>query len=301
MKNKLTVSIVSIFLSTSSQAEIISTSIPSMVGKYNYVYDSRTVPFDMGVRFSSINSAKIVLKAQGINALAQVCNTIVTGPYSSSYSCMDYYESPKAFYRLSSEAYTETGNIVVDSTGWNTTSADLSETSHLLDGKGTLTLAIQQLDFHGYITLSPLLYINDISLVIDGVVSSDQTAPSKDCVEIEGTGTVSSNLDIHLPLIEFNSDDLDAKNWIDLEYLGTNAENKHVWGRKAEGNHDTNICSETIGTGTVLLNTDLFMPSMNFDTGNGIQNIWAKLKYLGKNDKGQLLWQLKDNGYGFNQ
>jgi hypothetical protein len=44
---------------------------------------------------------------------------------------------------------------------------------------------------------------------------------------------------------------------------------------------------------------DLFIPSLNFETLHGNQNIWGKLIYLGTNSKEQHLWQLKD--YGFNQ
>jgi len=102
MKKIITI-IVSIFLSTASQAEMISVSIPALKDQYEYLNDSRAVTFDMGVRFSSITSASIKLTAQGVDGLAQVCNTIVTGLYSSSYSCMDYRESPKAFYQISSE------------------------------------------------------------------------------------------------------------------------------------------------------------------------------------------------------
>ncbi|MCF6202393.1 MAG: hypothetical protein L3J59_01815 [Methylococcaceae bacterium] len=295
---KITI-LVSLFLSTVSQAEIISKSIPSFNGSYEYLNDARIVTFDMGVRFSSITSATIKLTAHGTNALAEVCNTIVTGLYSSYFSCMDYDEIPKAFYRFSSENFTESGSLVVDITDWNTTSVALSETNQLLDGKGILYFEIALLDFHGYITRSPTLHVSDLSIVIDGVVAPDTPAPSKDCIEIPATGTVSSNLDIHLPLMLYQSQDNDDNVWIDLEYLGTNSEGKHVWGMKSIEENNPATCSETVGTGIILTNTDFFMPTLNYETAQGTQNIWAKLKYVGKNSKDQQLWQLK--GYGFNQ
>ncbi len=298
MKNKLITLIALIFIAPPSQAEIISLSIPSLKGEYEYLHDTRIVSFDMGIRFSSITSASIVLTAQGHNALAQVCNTIVTGLYSSSYSCVDYWESPKAFYQFSSENFTEVGNLVVDSTGWNTTKSVLSETNQLLDGKATLTFEHTILDFHGSITRSPKLDVSDVSIVIDGVVAPDTPAASRGCIEMSATGTVSSNLDIHLPLMLYQSQDNDNNIWVDLEYLGTNSEEKHVWGFKAIGDNNPATCSETVGTGTILTNTDFFMPSLNFETSQGTQNIWAKLKYVGENTKEQQLWQLK--GYGFN-
>lgn len=153
--------------------------------------------------------------------------------------------------------------------------------------------------YHGYITLSPFLYVSDLSIVIDGVVASDAPLPSKDCIEIPATGTVSSNLDIHIPLMLYQFEDNDSNVWIDLEYLGTNSEEKHVWGLKEIGDNNPNTCSETVGTGTILTNTDFFMPSLNLETAQGTQNIWAKLKYVGKSSKEQQQWQLK--GYGFNQ
>ncbi len=181
MKHKLIALLISIFLSASSQAATISTSIPSLIGEYEYLNDSRTVSFDLGVRFSSITSASIELTAQGVDGLAQVCNTIITGPFTSIYSCNDYRESPKAFYRLSSENSTESGILVVDSIGSATTSAVLSETDQLLDGKGTLLIDHAQLDFHNYFNLYPFLSISDVSIVIDGVVATNSNP--MDCAE----------------------------------------------------------------------------------------------------------------------
>ncbi|MEE9336469.1 MAG: hypothetical protein V3U87_00165 [Methylococcaceae bacterium] len=291
MKKKLITIIVSIFLSTASQAEIISKSIPSLNGNYEYLNDSRTVTFDMGVRFASITSASINLTAQGFDGLAAVC-------YTMPFYCTYPRESPKAFYQLSSENFTESGTLAVDTTDWNTTSAVLSETDQLLDGKGTLFLTIDKMELNSYLTMHPGIGVSDLSIVIDGVVAPDKPAPSIDCIEIPATGTVSSNLDIHLPLMLYQFQD-DDNVWIDLEYLGRNSEEKHVWGLKEIGDNNPNTCSETVGTGTILTNTDFFMPALNYETAQGIQNIWAKLKYVGKKSDEQQLWQLKD--YGFNQ
>jgi len=297
MKNKFIISIALVFLPISSQADIISTSIPSFKGKYEYINDSRTVSFDMGVRFSSITSASIKLTARGEHGLAHVCQT-----YSAYvYSCMDYIDYSKAFYRIGPEGSVESGDLlVVDSTSdWNTTSIDLYNTEHLLDGKGTLTIEHGKTDFYGYITVFSYFYASDISLVIDGVVDSDATTSSNDCIEIPGTGTVSSNLDIHIPVLLYRSLEKNDNIQLDLEYLGTNSEENHTWGLKSLEVNDSNTCSETVGAGTVLSNNDLFLPSLSLETPNGIENIWGKLKYLEKNSEGQEIWELK-GGYDFN-
>ena len=291
MKNKLITLIVSIFIATPSQAEIISKSIPSVKGIYEYSNDSRTVTFDMGIRFSSIASASIKLTAQRSDGLANVC-------YTMPFRCTNPRESPKAFYQLSSENFTESGTLAVDTTDLNTTSAVLSETNQLLDGKGTLFFDIAKMEHNGYLTIHPRIGVSDLSIVIDGVVAPDTSAPSRDCREIPAIGTVSSNLDIHLPLMLYQYQDNDANIWIDLEYLGTNLDEKYVWGLKEVGDNSTDTCRETVGTGTILKNTDFFMPSLNFETPEGTQNIWAKLKYVGKNSDERELWQLK--GYGSN-
>jgi len=315
MKNKFIVSMVLIFLPTSSQAEIIALSIPSFNGNYEY-FDSRTVSFDMGVSFSSIKSASIKLNTRGIHGLAEVCTFSVFDAWSSF--CMSYIDYSKAFYRIGSENTTEPGDLlIVDYTllepeGWHTTSVALAKTDHLLDGKATLTLGHAKTDFFGNVTLSSHFYASDISIEIDGVVSSDTAIPSSDCIETPGIGTVSSNLDIHIPVMVFESPENNIITGIDnespednniieldLEYLGLDSEDKHVWGYKNHKVNDSSTCSEIEGTGIIQPTWDLFIPSLNLETLHDTQNIWGELMYLGTNSAEQHLWQLKD--YGFNQ
>ena len=59
-----------------------------------------------------------------------------------------------------------------------------------------------------------------------------------------------------------------------------------------------NVCA-TDNSGTVSPNLDIHMPSLNYDTLLGKQNIWADLKYKGTNSEGQHIWGLKD--FGVNQ
>jgi len=48
--------------------------------------------------------------------------------------------------------------------------------------------------------------------------------------------------------------------------------------------------------GTVSSSLDIHMPSLNYETLFGTQNIWADLEYLGINSDGQHTWGLKDYG-----
>ncbi|NOT85049.1 MAG: hypothetical protein HOP02_09820 [Methylococcaceae bacterium] len=55
------------------------------------------------------------------------------------------------------------------------------------------------------------------------------------------TGTVSANLDIHVPSLNYESL-LGTQNiWADFEYLGTNPQGKHIWGLKNYGANPNNV------------------------------------------------------------
>lgn len=60
----------------------------------------------------------------------------------------------------------------------------------------------------------------------------------------------------------------------------------------------TNNC-EKPGTGTVSPSLDINIHSLNYDSSQGILNIWANLEYLDVNSEEQHLWKLKD--FGLNQ
>jgi hypothetical protein len=199
MQLKLIALMMSIFLSASSQAAIISTSIPELIGEYEYRNDSRTASFDLGVSFSSITSASIELTALGINGNAEVCNTIVTGLFTSTYSCNYYQESAKAFYRVSTENSTEAGILAVKPVGAKPvggerditpgiTSNVLTDTDQLLDGKGILLFDQARLDFHSYLQIDPTLFVDDVSIVIDGVVASAVPVPG--AIWLFGSGLI---------------------------------------------------------------------------------------------------------------
>ncbi len=55
---------------------------------------------------------------------------------------------------------------------------------------------------------------------------------------------------------------------------------------------EENICTP----GTVSPNLDIHVPSLDYESLLGKQNIWADLEYLGKNDEGKHIWSLKDFG-----
>ncbi len=63
-----------------------------------------------------------------------------------------------------------------------------------------------------------------------------------------------------------------------------------------EGN--INTCTE-YNASTVTPNLDIHLPSLNYETSFGIQNIWADFGYSGTNSQGNHTWELK--GYGVNQ
>ncbi len=181
MKLKLIVLIMSIVFTAPSQASIISTSIPALTGEYEYLNDSRTVSFDLGVQFSSITSASIEFTAKGIDGLAQVCVSV--------FVCSTHQESPKITYLFSSENLTiESGTIAVDTTDWSTTRIILSETDQFLDGKGTLYVDQALLLFHGRFQIRPFLNIKDVSMVVDGVTVS--TVPVPGAVWLFGSGLI---------------------------------------------------------------------------------------------------------------
>jgi hypothetical protein len=43
----------------------------------------------------------------------------------------------------------------------------------------------------------------------------------------------------------------------------------------------------------------IHMPSLNYQSLGGIQNLWADFEYYGQGENGELLWKLKE--YGVNQ
>ncbi len=49
-------------------------------------------------------------------------------------------------------------------------------------------------------------------------------------------------------------------------------------------------------SGVVSPNLDIHMPSLNYQSILGTQNIWADLEYLGTNSEGKHIWGLKDFG-----
>jgi len=63
-----------------------------------------------------------------------------------------------------------------------------------------------------------------------GAISSAEAVPS-----VCPIGTVSPNLDIHIPSINYESQIGTLNIWTNLEYLGINSDGKHIWGLKDFG------------------------------------------------------------------
>jgi len=50
--------------------------------------------------------------------------------------------------------------------------------------------------------------------------------------------------------------------------------------------------------GTVTEDLDVYMPSLNYQTAEGVRNLWAEFEFKGTDSEGHFFWGLKD--YGFN-
>ena len=60
-----------------------------------------------------------------------------------------------------------------------------------------------------------------------------------------------------------------------------------------------NSPTECSTIGTVSPDLDIHMPSLNYQSLEGIQNLWADFEYYGQGKNGELLWKLKE--YGVNK
>lgn len=108
-------------------------------------------------------------------------------------------------------------------------------------------------------------------------------------------GTVSANLDISIPFINYQSADGIHNLWADLQYVGINSEGKHIWSLK-EFDYNSAQCSTV---GIVSENLDIYIPAINYQSADGTHNLWAELQYLGINSEGKHIWGLRD--YSVNQ
>jgi hypothetical protein len=174
MQVKTITLLISLLLSTSSQATVITKSFPSLTGWYDY-YDRNEASFDLGAQFSSITSASIQLTAGSVKALGQACFSNIFDVYS--YQCSLYEEYPNISYVLGSRysgGSVTKGVLLVSTTDTATTSRSLSTTNALLDGKGDLSLAINRLELLGPETMTgfPRIGVLDVTLTIDGTVEA---------------------------------------------------------------------------------------------------------------------------------
>lgn len=173
MKHQLLMLIISVLISTSSQATIFTRSFPYFNGKNDYDH-IKHVEFDLDVQFSSISSAKIELTAQGIQALGYACFSNAFDVFGG-FNCADYTEFAKALFTLGSGESAVSSDLVVDHTRMNTTSIDLPETDRLLDGRDTLYFSIKRLEFlaESQLTRKPVIFVNNVTLTIDGVLANN--------------------------------------------------------------------------------------------------------------------------------
>jgi hypothetical protein len=177
MQLKFIALIITMFISAASQAQIVSTSFPSLVGRYNYHDPIRSNQFDLGVQFSSITSATIELTVGGTSGSVGPCVALINAPISNC--LIGSPVSPIADYIFKSTNSTTTGLLPVDTVETNTFSNILSDTNLFLDGKGIFGIVQSPLDLkpgQGLLK-KPIMDVFDITLTVDGVVAPTPDEP----------------------------------------------------------------------------------------------------------------------------
>lgn len=107
------------------------------------------------------------------------------------------------------------------------------------------------------------------------------------------TGSVSENLDISVPYLDYTSLFGTQSIWVKFTYNGTTNSGEHLWKLSDYGFNNSDSPS---GAGTVSQNLDIHMPSLNYTSIFGTQNIWASFIYHGQGSAGELIWKLVDFG-----
>ena len=60
---------------------------------------------------------------------------------------------------------------------------------------------------------------------------------------------------------------------------------------------DTNQClASDPAIGTISSDLDIHMPSLNYQSLEGLQSLWVNFEYYGEGSNGELLWKLKEFG-----
>ena len=118
------------------------------------------------------------------------------------------------------------------------------------------------------------------------------------CTEYSNA-TITPNLDIHLPSLNYQSLTGALNLWVDLEFYGRE-EGNLLWKLKGYGEHKgSDVACESDDTITVLPNLDIQLLSIDYQLLAGTINLWANFEYYGQGSQGELIWKLLD--YGENQ
>ena len=107
------------------------------------------------------------------------------------------------------------------------------------------------------------------------------------------TGTVAENLDISVPYLDYTSLLGTQSIWVKFTYAGVTSTGEHLWKLSDYG---LNNSSSPSGAGTVAQNLDIHMPSLDYNSLFGTQNIWASFTFHGQGTNSELLWKLTDFG-----
>lgn len=136
------------------------------------------------------------------------------------------------------------------------------------------------------------------SMIVRINLKVEKNATVTQCVPENSTiGVVSSNLHIYMPSLNYQSINGNQNLWADFEYYERDNNGNLLWKLKEYGFNPCLPISSKVGT--VSSNLNIYMPSLNYQSLDGNQNLWADFEHYGQDSNGTLLWKLK--GYGENQ
>ncbi len=189
MQSKILLFIFSLFLTFSSLAETYTKTFPSLQGRYDFSPVGKTVSFDFGVQFSSIQSATIEVSSVGVNAGAESCVYPISTTLYPTYippNCSFFQLEPQVYYEIDISPETYVWGVLAV----NTETSDyvavkqlLAETDQLLDGKGELMVmhkAFNLSEAGAYLVSEPYFIISEIILTIEG--TTVEKTSKNDCI-----------------------------------------------------------------------------------------------------------------------
>ena len=157
-----------ISFSTVSLATTVTSTFPSITGKYIVPYTSGSIFFDTKVQFSSITSASLELVATSTDGLIQLCTD-----YFGNDECLNEVFKSELTFQLETESNKAWGYFTLDHPEgniWN-----FRDRTILLDGKGSFKFYIYEeprpaIYYDETILINSTVDISEVTLTIEGVV-----------------------------------------------------------------------------------------------------------------------------------